>query len=115
MIKLLTDASCWRGVAELAPSYKAALQACAQSGDEMLGKYDANHVLALKRIVGGSGGVKLAYWSKQIMDALHKATEEVLQEQAAADETFRNVYAKWKAFRDDQILWASVNDGAAEQ
>lgn len=101
---------------ELPSSYKAALQAaCAQAGNEMLAKYDANNVISLKRIVGGAGGVKLGYWSRPIMDALHKATEEVLQEQALADETFRNVYAKWKAFRDEQIVWASVNDGAAEQ
>jgi TRAP-type mannitol/chloroaromatic compound transport system substrate-binding protein len=101
--------------AELPASYKAALEAaCAKAGNEMLSKYDANNVVALKRIIAG-GGAKLAYWPRPVMEALQKATEEVLQEQATKDETFRSVYAKWKAFRDDQITWASVNDGAAEQ
>jgi len=100
---------------ELPASYKAALEsACAKAGNDMLAKYDANNMNALKRILG-AGGVKLGYWPKPVLDALQKATEEVLQEQAAADETFRNVYTKWKTFRDDQITWNAVNDGAAEQ
>jgi TRAP-type mannitol/chloroaromatic compound transport system substrate-binding protein len=110
---LIVNKAAW---AELPASYKAALEAaCAKAGNEMLAKYDANNVSALKRIVGGTGGVKLGYWPKPILDALHAATEQVMQEEAAANDTFRGVHAKWKAFRDEQILWASVNDGAAEQ
>ncbi|RYY83039.1 MAG: ABC transporter substrate-binding protein, partial [Comamonadaceae bacterium] len=101
----------WEG---LPPLYKAALEAaCAQASTDMLAKYDATNVPALRRLIGG--GAKLGYWSRPIMDAMRKASEEVMQEQASANETFRKVHDHWSRFLADQVLWASVNDGAAEQ
>ena len=38
-----------------------------------------------------------------------------LREQAAAHPSFAKVLENWLAFRDGQILWSSVNDGAAER
>jgi len=100
--------------AELPEAYRAALEAaCAQAGADMLAKYDANNVPALKRIVGA--GARLSYWPKPVMDALHKATREVMEEESKTNETFANVYGKWRSFLDEQLLWGSVNDGAAEQ
>ncbi|RYZ03532.1 MAG: ABC transporter substrate-binding protein [Comamonadaceae bacterium] len=100
--------------AELPDSYRAALEAaCAQAGAEMLAKYDVNNVPALKRIVGA--GAKLSYWSRPIMDALHKATREVMEEEAKTNPVFADVHRHWRAFLDEQLLWSSVNDGAAEQ
>ena len=49
------------------------------------------------------------------MDAMRKASDEVMKEQAAANDTFRKVHDHWSRFLADQLLWASVNDGAAEQ
>jgi TRAP-type mannitol/chloroaromatic compound transport system substrate-binding protein len=100
--------------AELPDSYRAALAAaCAQAGAEMLAKYDVNNVPALKRLVGS--GARLSYWSKPILDALHQATAEVLKEEAASNPVFAGVHQRWRTFLDEQLLWASVNDGAAEQ
>lgn len=100
--------------AELPAHYKAALQAaCAQANTDMLAKYDARNTAALKRVV--ASGAKLSYWPRPVMEALHTATRQVLQEEAAANETFAKVYKPWRAFLDDLQLWASVNDGAAEQ
>ena len=98
----------------LPASYKAALEAaCAQAGTDMLAKYDAYNIEALKRLIGG--GAKLGRWSQPIMQAMQKASQEVMKEQSAASPTFQKVYDSWKKFLDDQILWSSVNDGAAEQ
>ncbi|KQP44561.1 TRAP transporter substrate-binding protein [Pseudorhodoferax sp. Leaf274] len=100
--------------AELPEGYRAVLEAaCAQASAEMLAKYDVGNVAALKRIVGG--GAKLSYWPRPVMDALHKATREVFEEEAATNAVFRAVYTQWRSFLDDQLTWASVNDGAAEQ
>ena len=100
--------------AELPDSYKAALEAaCAQANAEMLAKYDVGNVPALKRLVGG--GARLSYWSKPIMDALHQSTREVLKEESASNPLFAKVHAQWQAFLDEQLVWSSVNDGAAEQ
>ena len=100
--------------AELPDSYKAALEAAsAQAHAEMLAKYDVGNVPALKRLVGG--GARLSYWSKPIMDALHQSTREVLKEESASNPLFAKVHAQWQAFLDEQLVWSSVNDGAAEQ
>ncbi|MFT4193921.1 TRAP transporter substrate-binding protein [Ottowia sp.] len=100
--------------AELPDGYRAVLEAaCAQAGAEMLAKYDVANVPALKRIVGG--GAKLSYWSRPIMEALHKATREVLEEEAQASPVFKRVYDQWRSFLDEQLTWSAVNDGAAEQ
>jgi len=110
-LSLMINKTAWD---QLPASYKAALQAaCAQAGNDLLAKYDANNMQALKRIVGA--GAKLGTWSRPIMEAMQRASIAVMQEQAAASETFRKVHDHWKAFLDDQIVWASVNDGAAEQ
>jgi len=99
---------------ELPPLYKEAFEtACADANQDMLAKYDAYNVQALRRLVGA--GVQLRFWSNDIMKALQTATNEAFAETAARDESFKKVHAAWKAFRDDQVLWSSVNDGAAAQ
>lgn len=98
----------------LPASYKAALEAaCFRSNADMLAKYDATNVPALRRLVGS--GAKLGSWSRPIMDAMRRASDEVMKEQSAANETFRKVHDHWSKFLADQVLWSSVNDGAAEQ
>ena len=49
------------------------------------------------------------------MDAMRKASDDILKEQAAGNESFRKVHEHWSKFLADQVLWSSVNDGAAEQ
>lgn len=110
-LTLLVNKTAWGG---LPSSYQAALKAaCAQASTEMLAKYDTFNVPALKKLIGS--GTKLGYWSRPIMEAMQKATTTVMQEQSASNETFRKVYEQWKTFLDDQVLWSSINDGAAEQ
>ncbi|HVL58901.1 MAG TPA: TRAP transporter substrate-binding protein DctP [Burkholderiaceae bacterium] len=98
----------------LPPAYREALQsACNDASVDMLAKYDANNIIALKRLVGS--GVTLASWPQDVMRAMQKAAAEVLSEYAAKDAGFEKILKNWRAFRDDQILWSSVNDGAAER
>jgi TRAP-type mannitol/chloroaromatic compound transport system substrate-binding protein len=99
--------------AELPASYKAAIQsACTEAYVDMLAKYDSRNIAALRRLV--AGGAELKSWSNEIMAAMQTAWEELVEEKAAGDEEFRMVYDQWKTFRDDQLLWHSVNDFAAE-
>lgn len=99
---------------ELPQLYKEAFEtACADANQDMLAKYDAYNVQALRRLVGA--GVQLRFWSNDVMKALQVATNESFAETAARDESFKKVHAAWKAFRDEQLLWSSVNDGAAAQ
>src|SRR5690625_981670 len=93
--------------------YQAALHAaCALAANDLVAKYDAYNINALKQLVGE--GVQLMSWPRKVMDAMQQATREVLESYADEDETFAKVYESWRAFRDGQLLWASVNDGAAQ-
>lgn len=97
----------------LPDSYKAALEAaCVQASVEMLAKYDTYNVAALKRLV--ASGVKLGFWPKTVMEAMRVATREVIEAESS-NELFRKVYGQWKSYLDDQLLWGSINDGAAAQ
>ncbi len=97
----------------LPPAYQAALQsACAEANANMLATYDNLNVAALRRLV--KGGVELRAWSDDIMLAMKASAEKLLDERAAGDAQFAKIYESWKSYRDDQVLWSSVNDGAAE-
>jgi TRAP-type mannitol/chloroaromatic compound transport system substrate-binding protein len=101
-------------MAELPPQYREALEsACAEANLDMLAKYDAFNMQALRRLIAAN--VQLRLWPNDVMKALQTATTESFNEFAAKDATFARVHQQWKAFRDDQILWSSINDGAAER
>lgn len=107
----IVNRSAWEA---LPPSYKAAVQAaCAQSYADTLAKYDARNMAALKRLV--ATGAKLTFWPRPVMDAMRKATEEVMKEESAANPNFAKVHAHWRACLDELQVWSAVNDGAAEQ
>ncbi|MEN2990556.1 TRAP transporter substrate-binding protein DctP [Tistrella sp. BH-R2-4] len=86
--------------------------ACAESYTDMLAKYDQRNIGALRRLV--ASGVQLKSWTPEIMTAMQTATARLLADQSATDETFGRVHTAWKAFLDEQLLWGSVNDFAAE-
>ncbi|CAM4349186.1 ABC transporter substrate-binding protein [Bordetella tumbae] len=99
--------------AKLPPRYQEALRAAsAMAADDLLAKYDANNIVALKRLVGQ--GVKLKSWPREVMQAMQSATKQVLDDYAAKSPQFAKVFTSWREFRADQLLWNSVNDGAAE-
>ena len=49
-----------------------------------------------------------------VVKALRVALEQVLDEEAAANEQFKRVLANWRAFRAEQHRWFSVGDTRAE-
>jgi TRAP-type mannitol/chloroaromatic compound transport system substrate-binding protein len=106
----LVNKEAWQALPD---AYRAALDgACALAQNEMLAKYDTHNVVALKKLV--AGGTKLGFWPQSVMEAMRRATNEVIEEESS-NELFRKVHAHWRAYLDDQLLWASINDGAAEQ
>ncbi|MDP3625399.1 MAG: TRAP transporter substrate-binding protein DctP [Hydrogenophaga sp.] len=104
-----------KGAWERLPAhYRAALEsACSDASIDMLAKYDARNIQALKRLVGL--GAKVTSWPVPVMKAMQKATEEVIKENAAKSPSFSKVLANWAPFKNDQMLWSSINDGAAER
>jgi len=104
MIHLFVNLDRWN---ELPPSYKAAVRAAsAEANHYMVGRYDAQNPAALKRLVGG--GAQLRAFSREILEAGHAATQQVLDEIAGRNPDFKAIYEPWKAFRDDARLWFRI-------
>ena len=95
---------------DLPPSYQAALEsACNDSTRMTLGRYDIENPPALERLTN-EHGVTLRRFSDEILEAAWTETEAYLEEQAAANEDFRRVYASWRAFRDQSFRYFSRNE-----
>jgi TRAP-type mannitol/chloroaromatic compound transport system substrate-binding protein len=90
-------------------SYQAILTAaCYEANVWCVSKYDTDNVAALKRLV--ANGTELKPFSREILDACYKATQEFLTETAAANPKFRKVYEPWKKFLDDEHQWFRVEE-----
>ncbi|RJF98127.1 TRAP transporter substrate-binding protein [Noviherbaspirillum saxi] len=92
---------------KLPKEYQAAVEAASyESHVVMQAEYDARNPAALARLL--KNGVKLRQFSREIMEACYKATNEVMEEEAAKNAKFKKVYEPWKRFRQDQNQWFSV-------
>jgi TRAP-type mannitol/chloroaromatic compound transport system substrate-binding protein len=99
--------------AELPPAYQAMLQsASAEANQWMSAKYDALNPAALKRLV--AAGAQLKSFPPAVMEACWKATNEVLDDVAAKNATFKKIYDSFVAFRSDQYLYTQVSDLAMD-
>jgi TRAP-type mannitol/chloroaromatic compound transport system substrate-binding protein len=95
---------------ELPTAYQEILRdVCAEVLSDRLAAYDAANPLALKRLVQDQG-VVLREYSADIMDAAWRESNAYLEEQAAADATFRRVYDSWKEFRANAFPYFAGNE-----
>ena len=95
---------------DLPLSYQAALEsACNDSTRMTLGRYDVENPPALARLTN-EHGVTLRRFSDEILEAAWTESQAYLEEQAAANEDFRRVYASWRAFRDESFRYFSSNE-----
>jgi TRAP-type mannitol/chloroaromatic compound transport system substrate-binding protein len=96
--------------AALPKEYQSILEsACAEAYIWMTAKYDALNPAALKRLL--AGGVNLAPFPNDVMNACFKVSEQLYAEFASKSPKFNKVYAPWKKFRDEQIQWFSIAEG----
>ena len=88
----------------LSADYKAVLEVAAQvSARRMLLRYDEKNPAALERLV--AGGTQLRPFSDAIMDAARTTIGEILEENAAADAQYRQVYDHWRSFKEASYRW----------
>ena len=72
--------------------------------------YDAENPPALQRLIGE--GVQLRRYSQSIMEAARTAAQDILEQQAAADATYRGIYTPWREFRDASFRWFGTAEKA---
>lgn len=103
-LSMYVNAKQW---ASLPRAYQEAFEvACAEANVQMLARYDANNTEALRKLVGG--GAQLRALPRPVMEACHKAANELYAEISAKNPEFKKIYDAWSRFRDDQYLWFRV-------
>ena len=80
--------------------------ACAEAESWMLGKYDTDNVAAMRRLI--ANGTQLRPFSREILDACYKATQEFYAENSANNPKWKAIYEPWKKFLDDEHQWFRV-------
>jgi TRAP-type mannitol/chloroaromatic compound transport system substrate-binding protein len=87
--------------------------AAAEASVVMQARYDARNPAALERLL--AEGVVLEPYSRDVMDAAAAAAAEVMEEQAANDATYREIYEPWKRFRAESNRWFGTAELAYAQ
>jgi TRAP-type mannitol/chloroaromatic compound transport system substrate-binding protein len=89
---------------KLPSAYQAMFEAAAsESATVMQARYDAQNPAALQRLL--AEGITLRRFSDDILEAAQAATFEMLEEEAAKDATYRNLFDAWKKAREEQFRW----------
>jgi TRAP-type mannitol/chloroaromatic compound transport system substrate-binding protein len=83
--------------------------ACTWSVTDMMARYDTENPKALRRLVEDHG-VTLRSFSDEILSAAWRESNAYLEEQAAADATFRRVYESWNAYRMEAFPYFAGNE-----
>jgi TRAP-type mannitol/chloroaromatic compound transport system substrate-binding protein len=103
-----------KALESLPPEYRAALEcACAEATVLLMAKYDAANPPAMRRLL--AGGAQLRAFSKPVMDACYKATQEVYAETGAKNADFKKVHDHYFGFLKDQIAWQGVAEARFDQ
>ena len=96
----------WNG---LPKPYQAILKAaCEAANGHMLATYDWENPTAIKRLV--AAGAQLRPFTQEIMQASFKASQEVMQEVSAKNETFKALADSQTAFRKETYLWQQLSE-----
>jgi TRAP-type mannitol/chloroaromatic compound transport system substrate-binding protein len=82
--------------------------ACREANLDMLSRYDALNSKALKDLIGK--GTQLVPYSDAILTKAQSISFQLLDEFAAKDPAFRNIYDQWRSFRESIYAWNRVNE-----
>ena len=69
----------------------------------MLYYYDAKNPGALQRLI--DGGTQMRSFSDDIMELARTTIGEILEDYAAADQQYRQVYDHWRSFKEASYRW----------
>ncbi len=101
-LSFLVNKSAWD---ELPSSYQAMFDAASRRGAlAMQTRYDAKNPAALKQIEA-RGDVTIAPFTRELLDGARKASEELMDAEAAADPGYREILEHWRAFRREAHRW----------
>ena len=98
-----------KSLASLPPEYRAALMAaCEEAYAYTTSRYDALNPQAIKRLVGS--GTQLKPFSRAILDACYKTTQDVYAETAAKNAEFKKLHDHYFGVQRDLVAWQRVTE-----
>ncbi|HZX27349.1 MAG TPA: TRAP transporter substrate-binding protein [Telluria sp.] len=98
---------------KLPKEYQAAIETASYEAHVfMQADYDFLNPTALARLL--KNGAKLRYYSKDILDAGFKASNDIYEEEAKKNAKFRKIYEPWKRFRTEQNTWFQVAEASMQ-
>ncbi|MEN0061883.1 MAG: TRAP transporter substrate-binding protein DctP [Myxococcota bacterium] len=77
-----------------------------EAGLAMQTRYDQKNPAALAEIA--AAGVEIAPFSDELLEEARKQSQAMLEEQAAADPAYREIYDHWLAFKNASDRWFGV-------
>ncbi|MBC8119100.1 MAG: TRAP transporter substrate-binding protein [Burkholderiaceae bacterium] len=105
-VELFINQAAWD---QLPKEYQTIVEIAAGTAHtDMLARYDAKNPAALRRLVGG--GTQLRAFSRPIMEAAWKASNETYAELSASNPRWKKIYEDYARFRDDQVRWFRVTE-----
>ena len=85
--------------------------AAASSNVWMLSQFEAQNLAALRKLKE-EDKVQVLPFPDDVLKELHKMTNEVLDEEAAKDPTFKKVYEAYQSFSKDNDGWNALSEAA---
>jgi len=105
LLELMINRDKWE---DLNSTQKAQIEAaCGDNIRYGLAEGEAAQFAALKELYGS--GVELHRWPTEIQDALERAWQDVVNEEAGADPQFRRVWRSLKSFRSEYAIWSELS------
>jgi TRAP-type mannitol/chloroaromatic compound transport system substrate-binding protein len=93
----------------LPSSYKEALAVAAtEAYGTTVARYNVANIRDLQTII--EGGTQLESFSDDIMSAAQKVAFEIYEENAASNPDFKEIYERWKVFRQEIFAWTKINE-----
>jgi TRAP-type mannitol/chloroaromatic compound transport system substrate-binding protein len=93
-----------KALAGLSKEYQAIIQAASNEAHVVTqARYDARNPGALKQLVGAK--TKVIAFPQSVMDASFKTSMEIYGELNASNADWKKIYADYRNFQRDQILW----------
>lgn len=108
-LELTVNSEAWK---ELPEEYKLMVEnAAAAANTWMLSEFEAKNLQALQSLKQ-KHKVRVLEFPDDVIRELHKLTNEVLEEEAQKDKTFREVYQAYRSFRETHDAWGQISEAA---
>ena len=96
----------WDG---LPAAYQEAFEAAAaEASQTMLAAYDAKNPPAMQRLV--EAGVRLQKFPDDLLESARRTTEDLLEESAASEASFRKIHTAYKRWREGAHRWFGTSE-----